>query len=121
MDLVVESIHTHPFEENGLNFWLNTQQGDRIVWMTKRKPALSVGDRIQARFVIKFHLEFRGVEENHVKNFHIMQVYNRPVAHLGSSVMETQANQEHSQTRNPLLWVFALVAIGVLIWIALHP
>lgn len=57
----------------GLCFHLDTESGDRIVWFTKRRQTVQVGDDVRARFVIYKHQEYNGQRENVAKRFRILQ------------------------------------------------
>jgi len=50
------------------------EAGYCIVWFTKRRLHIDVGDRIRATFTIKSHREYNGVRENVTKSFNVIEV-----------------------------------------------
>lgn len=60
----------------GLCFHMDTESGDRVVWFTKRRQTLNVGDDIRARFVVYKHQEYNGHPENLARRFRIVKDEN---------------------------------------------
>jgi hypothetical protein len=57
---------------HGNCFHLDTDNGERIVWFSRRKQSIKVGDKFRARFVVQSHQEYNGLSENVVRNVRIL-------------------------------------------------
>lgn len=57
---------------HGNCFHLDTDNGERVVWFSRRRQSIKIGDKIRARFVVQSHKEYNGLPENIVKKFRIL-------------------------------------------------
>ena len=60
---------------NGLGSCLHfhDSEGRLLVWFTKRRVTIEVGERIRASFVVKSHLSYEGTEQNITKSLKILE------------------------------------------------
>lgn len=57
---------------SGCCFHFSDGEGHVVVWFTKRRAALVVGQRVRAAFVVTSHKNFEGVKQNIAKKFRIL-------------------------------------------------
>ena len=67
---LVESFSYH--DGRGRCFRFSDLEGHCLVWFTKRKRDIQIGQTFRVSFVIKSHREFNGVLENIAKEFRIL-------------------------------------------------
>jgi hypothetical protein len=64
-------VAVYPYHTgNGNCFHFDTAVGDRVVWFSKRKQKLALGDTLRAEFVVYKHEMHNGVAQNLVRCFH---------------------------------------------------
>lgn len=72
--MTLRLVAAYPYDhERGHCFHFDTEFGQRIVWFSKRKQTLQIGDRIRARFTIYQHERFNGVAENKARKLTILE------------------------------------------------
>ena len=57
--------HCHHFHDS---------EGRLVVWFTKRKKSLKVGDRVRASFIVESHTEYLGVKQNLTRQFRLLDL-----------------------------------------------
>lgn len=63
--------------DRGHCFHFQSTDGQRLIWFSRRKQALQIGDGIRARFVVYRHQTYEGIEENLIRKLRIVsKVYN---------------------------------------------
>jgi hypothetical protein len=73
-EMTMRLVAIYPYDmERGHCFHFDSDFGYRIVWFSRRKQTLQIGDRIRARFTLYSHELFQGIYENKVRKFTILE------------------------------------------------
>jgi len=57
----------------GTCYHFNDVAGNVLVFFSKRRATLAIGDRVHASFVVRSHHEYNGLEENVTKKFKVLK------------------------------------------------
>ncbi len=73
-EMTMKVVAIYPYDmERGHCFHFDSDFGYRIVWFSRRKQILKIGDRIRARFTIYSHELFNGIYENKARKLTVLE------------------------------------------------
>ena len=58
---------------NGTCYHFKDAAGHVLVYFSKRRATLVIGDRVRASFVVQSHHEYEGVQQNLTKKFKVLK------------------------------------------------